>query len=260
LTLVVYKGRIPGRNEAKRTPIMAKTVTNRGLSKLRDSLLVNCIEAQSLLAAVESQASVSGLAKKFITEVSETASGLTTSTASIGSVDISKILIYVQGSMVNEWLTFLDSVFRDVVLYLLKTKSATLPNVTIDLTNVRTTGVGEMRESLADAAREAFSFNTGYKSKVSMLEALFTVTRDDELFEQMYKHVVIRNLWQHNEGKIRSRDLAKMGRDGQFISIRKDAAGADRYRVDQKVFLTKAELEHLFDIIVRYSGKFEALP
>ena len=75
----------------------------------------------------------------------------------------------------------------------------------------------------------------------------------------MQKQVQIRHIFQHNQGKIRKKDLAEIGSNGPDASfnILDDEGKLQSYKEDQEIWLSLPEIQKLHDTIDEYSEKFQ---
>lgn len=175
------------------------------------------------------------------------------------SMGVSELLVLVHAGLVQEWNIFLDSVFGRVVMHYLETDMGNvLPSQRFNLNRIKATNLPDMRESISDAAKEAFSFKS-YKMRIESLRDIFGVDTST-LDAEMKKHVEIRNIFQHNRGVVRETDLVKIGQpNGGYFKLLDEKNNKKKYYRGNKISLSKPEVENLNEIVKKYSKEFEVL-
>lgn len=208
-------------------------------------------------------------AAKVITEGTKTSSrSIFRETYFTESLDASDLLILAQAGLIQEWHIFLHSVFGKVVLHYLKTNQPEhLPPQSLDLKKLIPGSFYNIRQSVAEAAKEAFS-GLGYQQRISMVRSIFGIKisqleesvrrHREELDSEMRKHVTIRNIFQHHRGIVKKTYLLKIGREC-FKILGEDGKEIE-YREGNSLELTLPEINRLNKVIKNYSILFEVLP
>lgn len=184
------------------------------------------------------------------------------------SLDAPDLFILAQAGLIQEWHIFLHSVFGKVVLYYLKTnRPEQLPSQRFNLNKMIPSSLPNMRQSVSDAAKEAFS-GLGYRDRINKLRGIFgiDIPQSDEpeknhiekLDSEMSKHVAIRNIFQHHRGIVKKRILLKIGRN--YIKILGEDGNEKEFKQDEPLKLTSQEINRLNGVIKEYSKLFEVLP
>jgi hypothetical protein len=171
------------------------------------------------------------------------------------------VLILVHAGLVQEWSIFLDSIFSKGVFFLLKVGNGSrLPRGTLDLNQLDPANLNKLRESIATAACENFSFRP-YDNKTKIICSMFGVDDDPgnsaSDSAKMRKHVEIRNIFQHNRGIVRNKDLERIGI--KFFKILQDDQSYEDYAEGNKIILTFCEIQDLNKTITSFSKCFEVL-
>lgn len=171
------------------------------------------------------------------------------------------VLVLVHAGLVQEWSIFLDSTFSNGVLFLLKVgNGARLPRETLDLKQLDPANINKLRESIATTACENFSFRP-YDKKIEIICSMFDVDNDPgnsaSDSAKMRKHVEIRNIFQHNRGIVRNKDIVRIGIKS-FKILQDDQSHKD-YVEGNKIILTFCEIQELNETIISFSKCFEVL-
>jgi len=251
---------------------MAKKTTTLKLTRERSLLLRNCDKfidrfTKAKLAVEVGQVSTKA-AVQYITS-SDTSSAATAEQDYFAdAMGVSELLVLVHAGLIQEWSIFLDFVFGKVVLHYLETDMCdALPLQKFNLKKIKATSFYDMRVSISQAAKESFSFEN-YDEKIKRLRSIFGIKSSqmneeakkhlEALDAEMKKHVEIRNVFQHNRGIIRKRDLTAIGQ--QYFELLDDDGNTRQYKKDDEMVLSKPEIENLNELIKKYSEKFEVLP
>lgn len=170
-------------------------------------------------------------------------------------------------ALVQEWIIFVSSVFGRAVLYFLETNATSrLPKQPLRLNKINPSSLRNMRESISEAVKESFSYE-GYSKRIITLRSIFNIKEAqlenhekkqvEELNNEMIKHVAIRNIFQHNRGKIRKDDLE--GISPQYFELLNENRKKEKYVENDEIFLFWPEIEKLNQTIKNYSKKYEVL-
>lgn len=234
------------------------------LKNIRKELIERCDAFIKIFTESQKLLTLGGIViqahrKKFVSQGSTITIDLKDSTTAE-----SYLLVLIHAGLIQEWLIFLDSVFEEGVRYFLKYKLVDrLPSISFNVKKVKPIRLVEMRESICFALKDSFSFSTNYPYKINKLNKFFNYNPDKqpeikELQSEMKKHVTVRNVWQHNRGFVRPRELDAIKPKDYF-----DILGVDgkprQYRNGDKIELTKNEIDSLNTLIKNYSKKFEVL-
>jgi len=243
---------------------MAKKVKTLKLTKYRKPLLYNCdslvtrFETASLTIEV-GQASTKAAIALMSSSTRSSATMAAKHKISVDNMAKSELLVLVHAGLIQEWNIFLDTVFSKVVIYYLETnKWNALPSQKIDLKRIRANNLVNMRESISEAAKEAFS-RRSYKERIKTLRKIFQV-KHSTIDTEMTMHVEVRNIFQHHRGLIRRTDLDKIGQPaGGYFELLDENKKQKRFYDCEKIELSKPEIDNLNGIIKNYSERFEDL-
>lgn len=227
--------------------------------ELRNELLDHC---QGLLSELDMSENIITTSTTEITFSKTSADNKTTTgtldSHSANNITIGRIRVAIHAGMINEWWIFLDQVYGEAILHNLKKNSFQKSCETdIDLKELRTKNINELLESISYASKTSFSF-LSYKNKLDTLKSLF-VTTDDSPSQEMKKHVLIRNIFQHNRGQIREIDLEEIGRSNQHLELFDEKGNLNRYKAGDAIILSKIEVENCCKVIEKYSNNFQTL-
>ena len=243
------------------------------VKKLRDELLENCKYAIDRLdAAMERVAYYSSNNQEDDTPgtsgTNEAPVKTTTSTSGTKKSEsdisyeisdpeiVNSFMELTHGVLIQEWQHFLSGIFAEGVVYYLSGYDLDTPKITIKLKELNPTmKIAEMHKNIASQAAE--SFDNSYHHLLNQSCTLFKLKefKKSESGKEMEKHVIIRNLFQHNKGKIRSQDIQK--NDDKPFEILNDKKQQQSYKEGQKILLSLAEIEKLSNTIEKYSLKFQ---
>jgi len=171
-------------------------------------------------------------------------------------------------ALVQEWIIFVSSVFARSVLYFLETNATSrLPKQTLRLNKINSSSLRNMRESISEAVKESFSYE-GYSKRIKTLRSIFNIKEAqlenhekkqqvEELNNEMIKHVAIRNIFQHNRGKIRKDDLE--GISPQYFELLNENGKKKKFVENDDIILSFPEVVFLNKTIKHYSKLFEVL-
>lgn len=240
---------------------MAKTLS---LKKVRNQLLTNCNDWINRFKRLKVHLNVgAAAATAYQQNIGQTSSatGDQWNIQAIPEHESSDVLVLVHASLVQEWTIFLDSVFSQAVLYLLKVGNVEkLPEETLDLKYLDPSNMGNLRKSIANIACENFSFRP-YDKKIKIICSMFGVEDDSgnsaSDSAKMRKHVEIRNVFQHNRGIVRKKDLERIGI--KSFKILQDDQSIEEYVEGNKIILTLCEIQNLNNTIITFSKCFEVL-
>jgi len=164
-------------------------------------------------------------------------------------------MILTHGVLIQEWERFLYDVFVEGVIYYLRGYDLD-PDCKLHLRNLKPgIEVTEMRKNLSTEVEKS---HRGYKELFYQSRKLFKV-QEDNLLKEMQKHVQIRHIFQHSQGEIRKEDLKDIGLNGPNVcfSILGDDGRPLPYKVGQTIFLSKKEIQNLYDTIEKFSQAFQ---
>ena len=151
----------------------------------------------------------------------------------------------VHAQMVEKWYDFLNQLFEKIVIdHFSGVKSyPKVPElkVTIDFSIDNST---TLIENIPERAREWFDFIKADK-KIGKIEKLLGIRIDQQLKSDIKKHIVVRNLLEHNKGVIRCRDVNELG--NQVINLIDDSATSKDFKVGDRVKITFYELLRIRD-------------
>ncbi|UCE07383.1 MAG: hypothetical protein JSW07_04960 [bacterium] len=184
--------------------------------------------------------------------------------------DIQSIITLAQNELVQEWHKYLDEVFIEALRLCLNDVKLhdRLPSMNLPLTELNVSRKPKIIESICIALREPFSF-TKYHQKITKLEKLFAIKFEsgtdlkktyDETSYEVDKHVMIRNVFQHNRGIITSDDFENIGKQNKTITILDENGKKYSLAENQKILLSLPEIKYLFSQIKTYSSYFWKLP
>lgn len=251
---------------------MAKKTTTLKLTRERSLLLRNCNKFIERFMKAKLAVEVGKASTKAAVQIIASSDTSSVATAKqdyfADAMGVSELLVLVHAGFIQEWSIFLDSIFRKVVLHYLETDMCdALPSQKFNLNKIKATSFYDMRVSISQAAMESFSFEN-YDDKIKMLRSIFGIKssqleeKDKIKLEAMNakvkKHVEIRNVFQHNRGIIRERDLTAIGQ--KYFELLDDDGNKRQYKKDDEMILSKPEIENLNELIKKYSEKFEVLP
>jgi hypothetical protein len=116
-----------------------------------------------------------------------------------------------------------------------------------------------VREAICSAARESFAF-LAYKDKVHILKKAFKVKargcpHADE--DEIKKHVVVRNIFQHHRGVVDAGSLGLIGKN--TIDLMKDDGTQQSFEERTRIELSPKDISALCKAIENYSEIFEVL-
>ncbi|RPJ78268.1 MAG: hypothetical protein EHM20_04300 [Alphaproteobacteria bacterium] len=237
---------------------MAKNIKTLSLNNLRTELIKNCSNWLSRFNTIRIHLSVGeAAASKLQAITNQTALGSQPQNIQTVPNQESDVIILIQAALIQEWNIFLDSIFRDVVLFFLETCSVDrLPAARFDIKKIVPTNLSNLRESIASAVSESFSFKP-YDQKTEDICSIFNVKDVLPLRSFLKKHVEIRNIFQHHRGVIRPSDLEKIG-NNPFDILQEDKTKIN-YVSGDKIILTLSEINDLKKAIEDFSKKFEVL-
>jgi hypothetical protein len=242
---------------------MAKTLS---LKKVRSQLLTNCKDWLDRFERLKIHLNVGVAATTAYQQNVGQTSSATGRQIDIHAESVQQnsdvdVLVLVHAGLVQEWSIFLDSVFSKGVFYLLKVgNGARLPRETLDLKQLDPANINKLRESIASTASENFSFRP-YDKKIKIICDMFGIddgpgnSASDSA--KMRKHVEIRNMFQHNRGIVRNKDLERIGIKS-FKILQDDQSNKD-YVEGNKIILTLCEIQDLNKTINTFSKCFEVL-
>jgi len=255
-------------------PRPKKMTLSSKIIELRDKVLENCNYAVSRLEAAnrivldftssnkkDTTTSTSGGDKKDTTTSSsgEDKHGdiRSVDNTSYGVTDLeikNSFMILTHGALIQEWEHFLYDIFVEGVIYYLKGYNLSDSTYKLSLKNLRPPiEFAEMREILSEESRESLR---GYKELFKHTRTLFNV-EEPELFREMQTQVQIRHIFQHNRGKIRSRDLKDVGKEGGSFDILNDEGTVMPYGEGEDILLSLPEIRKLYTVIDKYSEAFQ---
>jgi len=168
---------------------------------------------------------------------------------------LNRFMILTHGVLIQEWERFLYDVFVEGVIYYLRGYDLD-PDCKLHLRNLKPgIEVTEMRKNLSTEVEKS---HRGYKELFYQSRKLFKV-QEDNLLKEMQKHVQIRHIFQHSQGEIRKEDLKDIGLNGPNVcfSILGDDGRPLPYKVGQTIFLSKKEIQNLYDTIEKFSQAFQ---
>jgi hypothetical protein len=243
------------------------------ITELRNKLLQNCSSAIDRLEKAEQrvtyftsthQKTTTGSPEPSVTDLppqSSQMSGATTDNATsyeITDKDIlNSFLILTHGVLIQEWEHFLYGVFAEGVIYYLSGYNLGIPKFKINFKSLKPTDkVVEMRKNISLEAKESL---IGYTDLFDQSLKLFNPNVSESLKHEMQKHVQIRHIFQHNKGKIREDDIKDIGLNGPdaCFSILDDNGKPHPYKEGQEIFLSKKEIQNLYDTIEKFSQAFQ---
>lgn len=254
---------------------MPRKQKSLSLTQLRDELVVNCDELIERYTIIIGKLQVGEATTKavqiYMTCSSQPGGAKTDSSGQPSSPDpksISLLLSPAHAGLVQEWLIFLDAIFGRAILHFLETDTPDrLPKrPSLYLNKIKASSLVNIRESISDAAKESFSF-VNYTDRIKILRRIFKITDEElqssdkeqtqKLNAEMKKHVTIRNVFQHNRGKIREDDLAEIS--PRYFELLTEDGKKDKYYINDEIILSMLEIESLNKTIKDYSKKFEVL-
>lgn len=240
---------------------MEKTLS---LKKVRSQLLTNCDDWINRFKRLKVHLDVGAAATAaYQQNVGQTSSatGDQENFRAIPEHESSDVLVLVHACLVQEWTIFLDSVFSQAVFHLLKVGNAEkLPEETLDLKDLDPSKISNLRKSIAKTACENFSFRP-YDKKIETICSMFGVEGDSgnstSDSAKMRKHIEIRNIFQHNRGIVRKKDMERIGI--KFFKILQEDQTIKEYGEGTKIILTVDEIQDLNKTINTFSKCFEVL-
>ena len=239
---------------------MTKKKTKPSLKKHRRLLLANCGDLITRFETGKDILEVGEVSTKAAMKIMTLSSAPDAGPSKsyyVGSLKAADLLVLVHAGLIQEWNIFLDSIFGEVLLYYLEIGDRSkLPSQRFDLDKLEPKSLPDIRSSISNAAKESFSFDP-YNKRIETLCGIFNIKKDSALDKEMTKHVVSRNIFQHNRGEIRETDTAKIGQN--HFEVLDEDGNRKQYTEGQKIVLTLPEIEHLNAVIKQYSEKFEVL-
>jgi hypothetical protein len=146
----------------------------------------------------------------------------------------------VHAQMVQKWYDFLNQLFEKVVKdHFSGVKSyPKVPQlkVTIDFSIDNST---TLIQNIPERAREWFDFIKA-EEKINKIEKILGIQIDQQLKSSIKKHIIVRNILEHNNGVIRDRDVKDLG--SQVINLFDDSATDKDFKVGDRVKITFYEL------------------
>ena len=242
---------------------MAKSNAVPGLKSTRQALLKNCKQIVNLRQEAERTFSVGYV----VTEFAQTGNMPPINDTHIPTVETSsqsshpkeftnRYHEYIHSILVQEWIIFLDNVFEKVIDFFLKRgRFERIPtDFRIELKELDGRKLISLREGICNTSTESFSFQP-YKKKIEILRKMFNKEFEQEIQKQMQMHITIRNVIQHNRGKIRENDLKEAGvAKFKLLNNREK----DRHLgVNEKLTLSDKDIEGLYSIIENFSKNFK---
>lgn len=255
---------------------MPRKQTSLFLTNLRDVLLDNCDKIigqyKIIIGNLQVGEATTKAVQTYIPVVSQSGEAKTGSSGQISPPDpknISLVLSPAHTGIVQEWLIFLDAIFGRAILHFLEMDIPDrLPKrPPIYLNKIKPSSLVNIRESISNASKKSFSF-IHYPDRIEILRRIFKITDEElqnpkkehtqKLNSEMKKHVTIRNIFQHNRGKIRVDDLPEIS--PQYFELLNGNGKRENYYENDDIILSMPEIENLNLIIKVYSRKFEVLP
>ena len=157
------------------------------------------------------------------------------------------------GVLIQEWEHFLYNIFVEGIIYYVR--GYDLGDIThkLGLKNLKPTlGIVEMRKSVSAEIERS---HLGYERLFDQSRKLFKVKVSELLQEEMNQQVLIRHIFQHNGGEIRSRDIKKNGNKAFLILDNKGKSHP--YGKGKEIPLSGPEIRKLYTVIEEYSEAFQ---
>jgi hypothetical protein len=246
------------------------------VTELRNELLGNCKRAISRLEAAKSvvpegfsilnnrvadtlsQTSVPSIATVEGEVVNNTNSETTTKGTTFKITDdelVRDYMILTHGVLIQEWVHFLYSIFAEGLIRYLQGYDLGTPKFNINCKNLKPAkDIVEIHENIVLEAKESFY---GYEDLLTQSLKLFKLNnfKQTDLHEELNKHVIIRNIWQHSRGKIRQLDIEK--NSNHDFEILDDNEKPKKHRVGDEATLSRPEIQRLYNTIEKCSEKFQ---
>ena len=151
----------------------------------------------------------------------------TSAYSSPSQTNITNLMEYYHGRIIQEWYLFLKQIFGEAILFHLKNRSLSrFPSITMRKVNLRelkpTSKITELRQSLCFILKESFSF-LPYDRRIDLIKRFFITNHiEQNVRREIKKHILFRNSFEHHNGIIREDVLRQIGRSGQRLEIMND--------------------------------------
>lgn len=236
-------------------------------TKRRSAFLAACKGYQDDLASAEKYLRAGyGAAKEFFTSTvsgsPQVSRGQTGSSSvvfqQLPSVDVAidKLRILTHALVVQEWQIYLDASFEKAITQSLAKGSVPKTQlISVDMSEIHWGKLSSIRKGLARQLRERFSF-LSYDAKMGNLRKLYVFGSSDRIRVRMKTHVIVRNVFQHNRGVVRSDDLKRLGL-AALVLYRKRSPPRS-FKAGAPITLATNDIEELVNVAIAHSQDFEA--
>ena len=230
-------------------------MTKTPFRKIRKTLLQSCDDCVKRFHEAESFFS-KGYAHTIVEDaIGPNLTGISSSSEAIPipvtktPTGLPELFVSYHAILIQEWFIYLDSVFGAALLHCLKKHTVSrLPNMDLRLDKLELTNMIDLRKSICSKLEEPFSFRP-YPEKIKLLLTMFAVTIDHTLQYKMKTHVTVRNIFQHNRGIIRQRDLDEIGRPNGYFELLDHNGSKQEYALQDKITLSKSDIDDLNETI-----------
>ena len=110
---------------------------------------------------------------------------------------------------------------------------------------------------MTEQLQEGFAFGP-YEGKVKLLRRWFGARDTKTTWEELRTHVIIRNVFQHNKGKLRARDIQRLGLES--ITLTDDTGKTLPFRSGDQLRLSKRDVQRLSELMGECSKAFVKEP
>lgn len=139
----------------------------------------------------------------------------------------------IHGFYVQAWSSFLDNIFENMLekhfsgTQIYKIQSMPVQFISIEDTPDR------LLENIKYRVSEHFSNQIALSDKIKVLEKSLEINISPELKNNIKKHIVVRNVIQHNQGELRERDLRTLGSSELIYPFSNGELQGDYYNPEQ---------------------------
>lgn len=147
---------------------------------------------------------------------------------------------------VQKWHDFLGKVYEQILIEQLggKKSYAALNNVSIKKIDLSTAEANNIITKVQESALSSFNFEPADKRLDTIITALERKkTIPNELKKAIQKHITVRNVFQHNNGVLRTDDIKKWDKGATEITLLDKDAIPEQKKAGDALIITYWELE-----------------
>jgi len=139
----------------------------------------------------------------------------------------------IHGFYVQAWSSFLDSVFESMLeKHFSGTQIYKIQPIPIQFLSIEDTP-DRLLENIKRRVSEHFSNQIALPDKTMILEKSLGLELSPDLKNNIKKHIIVRNVIQHNQGKLRERDLKTLGHNALIYPCSNGEIQGDYYNPEQ---------------------------